>query len=379
VRIALFVHHALTQSPAGIGQYDRRLALELARLDSKVHFLLLCFRAQAPADRWGLPDNATFVELPFSSRLAGNLLWPFAFASVDRWIPEADLLHVPEPEWPIPTRIPLVVTIHDLFPERRPDRYKRIARWRRRRALLQAAQAARRILAVSEATRRDVIDYLQIEPERVVCIHPGAPDHFQAPSTDAQNMEIVRQFGIRRPYFLFVGRQDPRKNLDTLFHAFAEARRRSSSNPSLVLVGSHGPGFRSLLRLLRDLGLQDDVQFTGYLQEEQRKALLLGATALVYPSLTEGFGFPPLEAMAAGVPVIASSAGAIPEVTGDAALLFDPSDSGLLADHLVKILDDCDLRQELVRRGESRPHLFSWAATASKTLAVYRSVIESAA
>lgn len=376
MRIAILAHQALSQIPAGIGNYVRRLVTVMSCLDPSSEFRLVCFRGGTAPDGWPIPPNARLVRLPFSSRFIANAMWhPFGAPRVERWIGDVDLLHVTDVEWVVPTALPLVATIHDLFPEHHPDRYKPMAKWRRKRCLAQIRRQALRIIAISEHTRREVVRHLGVDGTAVSCVHPGPPDWLEPRDSEDEIAHTLKRLGICRPFFLFVGRQDLRKNLDRLLEAFARVRGQIDPAPMLVLAGSHGWRFGQLKRIRRRLRLETSVRFTGYLPPRNIRALLDSATALVYPSLTEGFGFPPLEGMVAGVPVIASNAGSIPEVVGDAALLFEPTDVDRLADLMVRVVKDPGLCRDLVARGRQRLPRFSWKRCAEETLRIYREAL----
>ena len=224
------------------------------------------------------------------------------------------------------------------------------------------------VIATSEATRRDLVEHVGVAPGRVHTVHE-AIDH---------GLYRPRQRRLfDEPYVLFVGTEHPRKNLGRVLEAFARVRR-----PGLRLVKAGGPGkaewdFRAATeRRLAELGLgADDVLFTGRVPDEDVVALYSGAVCLVFPSLYEGFGFPVLEAMACGCPVITSTTSSLPELAGDAALLVDPTDTGAIAAAMRRLIDDRGLRHELAERGRRRAARFEWERTARETLRVYDRVL----
>jgi glycosyltransferase involved in cell wall biosynthesis len=269
---------------------------------------------------------------------------------------------------------PYVVTVHDVI------------RWfdmngareplihppnRRDRALLaldyDGIRRATAVIAASQSTRRDLIDHIGVRPERVHTVYEGI---------DPERYRPVRRRLFDWPYVLYAGTEHPRKNVARVLEAFARVRR-----PGLRLVKAGGPGkaewdFRAATeRKLAQLGLGDDVVFTGRVSDEDLVALYSGAACFVFPSLYEGFGFPVLEAMACGCPVVTSTASSLPELAGDAALLVDPADPDAITAAIARLLDDGALRRELARRGRRRAAEFTWERCAGETLRVYDRVL----
>jgi glycosyltransferase involved in cell wall biosynthesis len=242
-----------------------------------------------------------------------------------------------------------------------------------------AVRSADRIIAVSGATRDDLRRVLRVPDDKVVVIHEAVAPEFAVPPGPEAIDAVVRRYGIRRPYCLFVGNVEPRKNLARLVEAFGLLRARAGRPglgppPQLALVGTRGWLYNGILAAVEAQGGAPDIVFTGYVPPDDLPALYAGAACFVFPSLYEGFGLPVLEAMAAGAPVVASRVGAIPEVAGDAALLVDTRRSGELAEAIETVLADAALRARLIDRGRARARRFTWEAVARETLDVYESV-----
>ena len=272
-------------------------------------------------------------------------------------------------------RVPAVLTIHDLAPLRWPSHYLRLPYARVGHAWQYAlAKRADAIIAVSEATKADVVARLAIPPERVRVI-PEAVDAAFAPPSRADGRSTARgRFGVPGRYVLYVGQFDPRKNMDGLFGAFARAAERDR-DLRLVIVGTLG-GLAPLMRAaLARSGLDPGrVVITGGVDDRTLAALYAGAECLLHAAWLEGFGLTALEALAAGTPVVGYRAGAVAEVVGDAGLLADEQDPSALGDALVALLGDEGLRERLAERAKPRAARFSWDRAADDTLAVYRSV-----
>lgn len=273
---------------------------------------------------------------------------------------------------PLAAQCPSVVTIHDLAFLRLPY-YFRPAKQRYLAALTRlSVHRARHVITVSEFTRQEVIALLDVPPHKVTTVLNGRDPTLVPPSQAA-----VAQFRQRRSlpeqFLLFVGTLEPRKNLVNLIHAYAQVR--NIVNLPLIIAGGKGWLYEPIFRAVEALGLQDRVHFVGFV-EQQELALWYGAaTVAVYPSVYEGFGFPALEAMQCGTPVITSNTTSLPEVVGDAALTVDPQDVDQLAQALHRMADDWMLREELRRRGLERVQRFDWGRTAGETLGVLRGAV----
>lgn len=279
-----------------------------------------------------------------------------------------DVYHAPDFIPPFLRRVPAVVTVHDLAFLRLPGLLTDQSR-RYYGQIGRAVQSATRIIAVSEATRRDLIELVGAPAGRIDLVYEAADRRYRRSADD----EIARArsaHGLPDEYFLFVGTREPRKNLPRLLAAYARAQ--APGRPDLAIVGRRGWLADDLADQAHALGIANRVHFLGGLPPEQIVPLYSGAVGLVFPSLYEGFGLPAVEAMACGTPVIASTAGSLPEIVGSAGLLVDPFDIDALADAMIRLWREHDLRAELGTRGLARAGLFSWERAAAETIDVYR-------
>jgi glycosyltransferase involved in cell wall biosynthesis len=265
-----------------------------------------------------------------------------------------------------------VVTIYDLTALLFPEHHTPGTRELQARKWQFAREKADVVIAISEATKRDIVAHLGISASRIHVVCGGVGPAFR-PIESRQVLEQALAPLRLAPgeYILSVGTIEPRKNLVRLVEAYHRVRDLTPA-PKLVLAGARGWKFESVFERVKTLGLKDEVVFLGQVPADILPALYNGAVAFAYPSLYEGFGLPPLEAMACGVPVIASDASSLPEVVGDAGLLVDPNDTDALADALATLLNEDEKRAELSARGPTRARAFSWEQTAFKTLEVYR-------
>ncbi len=292
-----------------------------------------------------------------------------------------DLLHVQFTAPPF-APCPVVTTIHDLAFEHLPETFNRRSWMQLRLTVRYTARRAAHIIAPSEYTRRDIINTYGIAPTQItVTPEAAAPRFCQASEREVERVRNL--YGIGGTYILAVGSIQPRKNLPRLIRAYAALRReRTEGNlPRLVLVGRRAWLYHETIRVARaEFGEEDfdkHVIFTDYVPDADLPALYSGALCFVYPSYFEGFGLPPLEAMACGTAVITGNLGSLPEVVGDAALLFDPFDETALAHALAQVIDDEKLRARLRAKGIERAHKFSWRETARLTLQAYRKAAKS--
>jgi glycosyltransferase involved in cell wall biosynthesis len=381
VRIAIDARWIFAEI-SGIGAYTRELLTHLAAAD-RSHAYVLYFHDPLLRDRT-VAEAGLQAAPNFTPRLipwdvfspAGQLSLPGVLVA-DR----VDVFH--SPNYMIPflafprrrsgnRRPRCVVTLHDVIPLKFPEHAPRSKKTRLfplyRRLMREVGVRADRIIAVSQASRADAIRYLGIPPPasgKVVAVYNGVSDRFRPPfrkppKPDAEPRTV-----------LYVGRADPYKNLETLVRAFAAARRRCAPPMRLTLAGSADPRYPEPMQLADALGLRGFVRWTGYLPDAELATLYQRADVLVHPSRYEGFGLQILEAMAAGLPVICSHAGALPEVAGDAAILVDPDDVEGFARGIVRVLLDPQAAAELAAKGLAQARRFSWSRTAAETLKIY--------
>ena len=327
------------------------------------------------------PSGVDSRVLPFPR------LWTHLRLSREMLSSPPDVLFVPSHVLPLIHPARSVVTVHDLgyhyYPEAHTLFQNAYLRWSTR----YNARTATRILADSEATRDDLLRYYEIPAERIVVVYPGR-DESLAPVEDGETLATTRaRYGLSAPYLLYIGTLHPRKNLVRLIDAFAtvsgaagafgdhaDGERQVVPELQLVLAGQKGWLYEEVFARVRKLGLENRVVFTGYVPDADLPSLLSGALAFVFPSLYEGFGFPVLEAMACGTPVICSNVSSLPEVSGDAALQIDPLDLEALADAMYRVATDEALRMTLVERGLEQVQRFSWEQCASQVLQVLEDV-----
>jgi glycosyltransferase involved in cell wall biosynthesis len=288
-----------------------------------------------------------------------------------------DLLHAPHYNAPLFYRGRLVVTIHDLIPLRCPGTMRlKAAEGYFASLVKRSVSRADRVIAVSNYTRADVLDFTRASESKVVPVLQGVDLKYEREVPLDALREIRERHGLKQRYLLYAGQQKPYKNVGLLLEVLKRLRSESSfADVQLVLVGARESS-AGIEEAIASKGLNSAVVQPGYIRdEEQLIALYQGASAFVFPSRYEGFGLPPLEAMAAGVPVVSSNRTSLPEVVGNAGLLVDPDDVLEWTRSIKRVLSEDALRATLVDAGRRRVREFSWQRTADATLDVYRSAI----
>lgn len=376
MRVVFDARHLQTVSRTrGIGRYSRNLLAAFARrAPDDVSWTLLTLRNFRPADRSPLPPHRVRATVrlrrpELTMQVLDPLLLPFELAG------QGDLYHSVQLGLPAVRRVPAVLTIHDLAPLHWPAHYLRLPYARVGHAWQYAlARRADAIIAVSEATKADVVARLRIPAERIRVIPEAVDASFEPPARELGAAVARDRFGVPGRYVLYVGQFDPRKNMDGLFAAFARAAERDREL-RLVVVGTLGK-LAPLMRGALDRSRVEParVVITGAVDDRTLGALYAGAEALLHAAWLEGFGLTALESLAAGTPVVGYRAGAVAEVVGDAGLLVDERDPAALGDALVTLLRDDALRDRLRERAKPRAARFSWDRAADDTLAVYRSL-----
>ncbi len=353
LRVALDLQ-AARQQPTGIGSYAAALA-DALRLQENIEVVPI---------NWGRDPVM---------RVHRRLLWQQFHLPLRARRQHVDLLHVTGFDAPIWRPVPTVLTVHDLIGMLFPGNLPPIARFYWSRWLPWSARRASHIIVDSGCTGRDLVRLLRIPEERISVVPLGVDRRFTPQPSEAVSAVRTR-FELPDRIALYVGTIEPRKGIDTLLAAWATL---AASRPGVSLVIAGKPGWYTdrLHVRVRQLGLEKHVHWTGYVPAAVLPALYSAAEVFVFPSRYEGFGLPPLEAMACGTPVVSSSAAALPEVVGDAGLLVPPDDVPALAGALQRVLAEPALRAELRARGLRHASAFTWQRTAAQTRAVYEAVV----
>ena len=372
MRILIDYTSGIAQS-AGIGRYTRNLVDALLRLDRDDRFTL--FSADRPNATRGFPSgrNVRAVVGPLSNKRM-TTIWHRIGAPVpiEALAGAADVFHSPDFALPPVARARCVVTIHDLAFLTHPECAVPSLRQYLLRVTPRAVERADRIIAVSRRTADDLVDLLGAPREKITTIHLGVDPGLKRVDDDAQLARVAARYGIRAPFALAVGTIEPRKNYERLIRAFAQSHAKPGGPAQLVIVGRKGWLYEGVFEALSRARLGDAALILERVGDGDLAALYSMASMLVTPSLYEGFGIPPVEAMAYGLPVIVSDGGALPEVVGDAGIVVPATDVEALADAISRVASDVALRDEMRQRSLEQARLFDWTAAARATLTVYQ-------
>jgi glycosyltransferase involved in cell wall biosynthesis len=371
----------------GIGTYIRSLVHALSAIDLENRYTLVTGPGEAPTLA-GLPESfETAIYARNDHSPLDHVLFPIFLRGL-----RPDLVHIPLARVPLLMIRPYVVTIHDLAnlyfdeEERSPMRMQ-LRRYRFRRGLLRAA----RVIAVSDATRRDVESQMGVPPNRIRRVYnapdpgflgAGAEGSSGAPraATAEERRRIMERYQVNYPFLLYAGNIRRHKNVPRLVEAFAVLREQLTGHPvyrelRLVIIGDTISQYPAVRQAVIKSKMEQVVRFLGFVPFETLRCFYESAAAFVFPSRYEGFGLPPLEAMACGAPVVTSNVSSLPEVVGDAAMLVNPENVFDIARGVREVLLNPELREDLIRRGREQAARFSWERTARQVLEIYREAV----
>ncbi len=363
---------AAVHGRAGLGRYAENLARALVAKDPERYALFFNQSgAMRPLDGLeGIPTRS--VRAGYKPWRMAVWLGQLAAMGFDPLLPDAELYHATE-HLLMPLRhVPTVLTVHDLIFHLFPQHHKRLNYWYLNAAMPLYCRRANAIIAVSQATKRDLVRIYGIDPAKITVVHEAAAPQF-LPASPAQIAWGRARYRLPAQYLLHVGTIEPRKNLNRLLEV-VHRLREGGEDVYLVIVGSKGWLYQGFFQRLEELDLSDAVQLPGYIPDADLPVVYSGASLVVVPSLYEGFGLPVLEAMACGVPVVCSNVSSLPEVGADAVHYFDPTNVPAMTDAVLTVWRDEALRETMRQRGLTRAAQFSWARVAEETVAVYEEV-----
>lgn len=367
----------LTAAKTGVGHYTYELALALAGLAPSGQIEIV-YPSTYPIIEPGEPQSASLPpNLRFKRVAVGTLGKHWWSIGLPRYASrnKLELFHGTNYNIPLWRRCATVLTIHDLSQLLHAETHEKRSVWRARRRLPQMARVADVIITPTECVRNDVCRLLRVQPEKTFAIPEAARTCFR-PMAFGETAGTRSRLGIGDDFLLSVGTLEPRKNLSVLVNAFAElTSARPQSGIQLVIAGGRGWLSGPLFDAIEKSPVRDRIVLTDYLHDDDLRALYSACRAFVYPSIHEGFGLPPLEAMACGAPVLASRIPALEETTGGAALLFDPKSIDELTTRILEVLDNESGRRELSAAGQRRAAEFNWQKTAQATLSVYEEAL----
>ncbi len=376
--------HLLAFTPdyrqAGLSRYIYEIVTRLPRCAARSGFT--AFTGNTPVSKEftaSKPPNLRITRSRFpTERAPVRIAWEQAILPFASSRANLDLLHCPVNVRPFVSTCPVVITVHDLIFLRYPEAFHPAKRAYLKYMTGWSARHAAHVIAVSEQTRSDVIELLRVRPERVTTVHNGVGSQF-VPQSEEQRVAFARDKGLTRRTVLYVGTLEPRKNITMLLEAFSKlASDPDYDDTCLVIGGSKGWYYDEVFATAERLGLMASgrVRFLGRVPDEELPLWYNVANVFVFPSMYEGFGLPPLEAMACGTPVITSDTSSLPEVVGDAGIMLPPDEPAAWTAAMHTVLDNPAIADELGAKALERSKQFSWDRAARETLAVYRLVLE---
>lgn len=351
----------------GIGTYVRNVVHELARQDTTNEYILISRESDRDFASQVGPNFRSVVDRSDNYSLREQVSIPLLLSRE-----RVDVFHAPHYVLPPLVGCPTVVTIHDcihlMFPQYLPNRF---ASTYARALMWNATHRATHVLTVSEASKRDILRFFRIPPTRITVVHNALDERFGTVPSDVDLDRARERFQLHDPFVLYVGNIKPHKNVERLIEAFSMVRTGPLAQVKLLIIGDEISKYPTLRRAVHRLKLHKHVRFLGFVDNRTLASLYRLATVFAFPSLYEGFGLPPLEAMASGTPVVTSNVSSLPEVVGDAAMLVDPEEVAAIAHGLRKVLLDEPLRAQMRARGLARAAEYSWSRSVATIHRIY--------
>lgn len=365
------ITNSIDERSGGIGTYSYQLIKNMNILDQTNEYSLI---HHTPKYIDIYQNNSEILIKSYSNHYKATV-WKLINAPLKlKTVKSLDLVHDLNGIGPLSFNMPFkkVVTIHDMIPVLFPDAFDFPIASIYKYLLPKTLKSASKIITVSNCTKEDIISYYNVSSEKIKVIYNAVDERF-TPQKSQEIAKVRNRYGLNFPFILYVGTLEPRKNIPFILKAFHNIRK-NYIDYKLVIAGKKGWKYKEIFDTINALNLQNHVVFTGYVLDEDLPGLYAAADLFVYPSLYEGFGLPPLEAMACGTPVITSNTSSLPEVVGDAGIMVDPHNVNKLADSICRVLSNKKLKECMVEKGLEKAREFSWERCASETLNVYEEV-----
>lgn len=365
--IGIDANEANVKEKVGVSVYTFALLQYFQKKASLQNQFIIYLKDKPRSD---LPKPNSFFHYRI---ITGDFLWSQIFLPISLYLKrDIDVFFSPAHYAPRFCPVPTVVAIHDLSYFYYPQEFLKKDLYQLKNWTKYSVKKAKKVIAVSKTTKKDLVKLYHIPKEKIIVIYNGFGDRTK--SLKIKNLKLIKNWKLKiKNYILYVGTLQPRKNLNTLIDAF-NLLLKEKPEYKLVIVGKKGWLYNKIFEKVKELRLENKVIFTGYLPDEQVTTLYKNASVFVLPSFYEGFGLPLLEAMSYDCPVIASNTASLPEIGDDACLYFDPHNPFKLKEKIKKVLDNGELRQELIKNGRKRVKLFSWERCGEKTLKLLKTV-----
>jgi len=360
----------------GIPWYAYRLIKNIEKIDKTNLYVLYACSTTKYKKKFDLKKEFKSENFHIQVKFFHRRIFNYAvqiFLPIEFFFGRFDIIHTLHPFSPINLYGKQVVTIHDLTPLINPDWFHQLYDKEFRFIISKAIKRTDVIITVSHSTKRDLINFFNVNPEKIKVIYLAPDETYRRIEDDEAITQVKKKYKITKKYLLFVGTIEPRKNLVRLLNVFKKIKNKLSDY-QLVITGKIGWKTKIFFETLENIPerIKNDIIITGYVSQDDLPLLYNGCDIFIYPSLYEGFGFPVVEAMRCGVPVITSNVSSMPEVAGDAAILVNPENEEEIGNAIIRLIEDRELREELKKRGLERSKMFSWKKTAIETLKVYK-------
>jgi glycosyltransferase involved in cell wall biosynthesis len=368
MKIGIEAERANLPNPTGVERYAAELIKNFARMDSRNEYVLY-FRTKPQQWFYELPKNFSIKVMPFPK------FWTQIRISWEMLIHPVDLLFIPASALPFWHPKKSIATVHDVAWRIYPGAFTKIMRRYLEWSTKLAIKSAAKVITVSEATKKDLEKFYGVPAEKVAVTYLGMNSTDYRPMTYEQVQPVLDKHGlVYQKYILFVGTMQPRKNIVRLVEAFEKLRKENRIEEKLAIFGGKGWLWEPILEKIETAGKDGSIKYFSYAPQEDLPYLYAGAKLLTLPALYEGFGLPPLEAMASGTPVVVSNISSLPEVVGDAGKLIEPTSVDSIAAGLLDVLTNPELRESMVKKGIEQSKKFTWENTAKETLNIFESL-----
>jgi len=386
MRICIDVRCLAGGRRTGVEEYTTNLLHDIFEIDQENEYVLFLNSFSDPKvdlSAFSEYSNVSIKKLRLPNKLLNFLFWYFSWPKIDRIVGSADVVFMPNIIFgSVSRKTRLVVTIHDLSFERYGKFFSGKRRWWHMFVNpKKICRRAEKIISVSDSTNRDIVSVYGIDPGKIFTVHSSVSDDFKVLSrNDARLIEVKEKYDLPFKFILYLGTVEPRKNIVGIIRAYDELQRKAIEageteiqKYSLVLAGEKGWLSSEIFEEIEKSSFRDKIMLPGFIDDADKAYIYNLASLFVYPSFFEGFGFPPLEAMKCGVPVITSNNSSIPEICGDAAILIDPDKPEEISRAIAETLSDKELYRHFAHKGIERAGEFDWRKTAKRTLEIIKS------
>jgi glycosyltransferase involved in cell wall biosynthesis len=373
--IGIDIRMLASGNKTGVEEYTCQLLKSMLPLNSEIKFKLFYsgYNKQELNFDWINLPNVELIDFKFPNRVLDTSLRFLDFPKMENLMGKMDIFFSPHIFLTSNQKnCKKIATFHDLSFEKYPEFYSKSKNfWHFSMNPKRQAQKADRIIAVSNSTKQDLVEIYGIKPQKIKVIYSGLNPLFKKEVTEEKKKEVSQKYKLSEKYILYLGTLEPRKNISSLIKAFAKSKQNGflrNTNTKLVIAGTKGWLYQTIFNTASELNLAEEIIFTGFIEEEDKPALYEMAQLFIYPSFYEGFGFPPLEAMARKTPVITSNISSIPEAVEDAALIINPCNIDEIKQAMESIISDKKLAQKLIERGLGKIDKFNWEKCGKETL-----------